>query len=77
MCLAIPGKVLSVDGSIPELRMAKVDFGGIVKNICVQWVDAAIGDYILAHAGMAISVMNAREAEETLEDLRQLTVDNG
>lgn len=77
MCLAIPGKVLSVDGSIPELRMAKVDFGGIVKNICVQWVDAAIGDYVLAHAGMAISVMNAREAEETLEDLRQLTVDNG
>lgn len=77
MCLAIPGKVLSVDGSIPELRMAKVDFGGIVKNICVQWVDATIGDYVLAHAGMAISVMNAREAEETLEDLRQLTVDNG
>ncbi len=75
MCLAIPGRILSLDDSIPELKMAKVDFSGIVKNICVQWVDVSIGDYVLAHAGMAISVVNAEEAEETLKDLKQLTID--
>ena len=75
MCLAIPGRILSLDVSIPELKMAKVDFSGIVKNICVQWVDVSIGDYVLAHAGMAISVVNAEEAEETLKDLKQLTID--
>ena len=75
MCLAIPGKILSVDDSIPELKMAKVDFSGIVKDICVKWVNVSIGDYVLAHAGMAISVVNAKEAEETLEDLKKLTID--
>lgn len=72
MCLAIPGKIVSIDRSEPDLTMAKVDFSGIVKNICIQWVDVAEGDYILAHAGMAISIVNAQVAEETLEDLKKL-----
>ncbi|MBC8617312.1 HypC/HybG/HupF family hydrogenase formation chaperone [Parabacteroides faecis] len=72
MCLAVPGKIISIDRSVPDLAMAKVDFSGVTKDICIQWVDAAEGDYILAHAGMAISVVNAREAEETLEDLKKL-----
>lgn len=73
MCLAIPGKILSVDDSVPEFRIAKVDFSGIVKNICIQWVDAGVDDYILAHAGMAISVVDPEQAQETLEDLKKLT----
>lgn len=73
MCLAIPGKIRSIDRSIPELAMAEVNFGGIVKTICVQWVDAAVGDYILAHAGMAIARIDASEAEATLQDLSQLS----
>lgn len=72
MCLAVPGKIVSIDRSVPDLAMAKVDFSGITKDICIQWVDATEGDYILAHAGMAISVVNAREAEETLKDLKKL-----
>lgn len=76
MCLAIPGKILNIDRSEPELTMAKVDFGGITKNICIQWVDVSIGDYILAHAGMAISVIDAEVAAETLKDLKQLTIDS-
>ena len=72
MCLEIPGKIVSIDRSEPDLTMAKVDFSGIVKSICIQWVDVAEGDYILAHAGMAISVVNAQEAKETLEDLKKL-----
>lgn len=73
MCLAIPGKIRSIDRSISELAMAEVNFGGIVKTICVQWVDAAVGDYILAHAGMAIARIDASEAEATLQDLSQLS----
>ena len=68
MCLAIPGKIIDIDETIPELRMAKVDFGGIVKPICVQWLDVSVGDYILAHAGMAISQLDEQEAEQTLDD---------
>ncbi len=68
MCLAIPGKILNIDRSIPDLAMAKIDFGGIVKDICIQWVDVSEGDYILAHAGMAISVLDTAEAEQTLKD---------
>lgn len=73
MCLAIPGKIQSIDRSIPELAMAEVNFGGIVKTICIQWIDATVGDYILAHAGMAIARIDASEAEATLRDLAQLS----
>lgn len=72
MCLAIPGKIVSIDRCEPDLTMARVDFSGIIKNICIQWVDVSEGDYILAHAGMAISKVNAQEAAETLEDLKKL-----
>lgn len=51
-------KIISIDTSIPDLKMAKVDFGGMVKNICIQWSEATIGDYILAHAGMAIATVD-------------------
>ena len=72
MCLAVPGKIISIDRSIPEMTMAKVDFGGILKNICIEWVDVKQGDYILAHAAIAISVVDEKEAEETLKDLKEL-----
>lgn len=68
MCLAVPGKIISIDTSVPELKMARVDFGGMIKDICIQWVDATEGNYILAHAGMAISVVNEEYAEQTLAD---------
>ena len=72
MCLAIPGKILHIDLSTPELAMAKVDFGGITKSICIQWVEAQAGDYILAHAGMAIAVIDAHEAEQTLQYIYEI-----
>ncbi|GHT64952.1 hypothetical protein AGMMS50239_23650 [Bacteroidia bacterium] len=78
MCLAIPGRIISIDETIPELKMAKVDFGGIVKPICIQWLDVGIGDYVLAHAGMAISQLDEREAEQTLNDFDTIarSIDN-
>jgi len=72
MCLAVPGKILSIDASVPELKMAKVDFGGVIKPICIQWLDVGLGDYILAHAGMAISTVNQDEAKDTLADFDAL-----
>lgn len=72
MCLAVPGKIISIDESIPEMKMARVEFGGIVKSICIQWVDAAQGDYILAHAGMAISAIDREEAEITLRTFDEI-----
>ena len=73
MCLAVPGKIVSIDASVSELKMAKVDFGGVVKSICVQWMDAETGDYVLAHAGMAISKINKEEAEQTLADFEAIS----
>jgi len=72
MCLAVPGKILSIDASIPELKMAKVDFGGVIKSICVQWLDVTLDDYILAHAGMAITKIDKEEAEQTLADFETI-----
>jgi len=72
MCLAVPGKILSINDSVPELKMAKVDFGGIIKSICVQWLDVRLGDFILAHAGMAITKIDEKEAEDTLADFETL-----
>jgi hydrogenase expression/formation protein HypC len=73
MCLAVPGKVISIDKSNPDLNMAKVDFSGIIKDICVQWLpEVREGDYILAHVGMALNILDEKEAYETLSLLREL-----
>ena len=73
MCLAIPGKVISIDNSNPELRMARVNFSGVIKEVCVQWVpEVKIGDYVLAHVGMALNIIDEEEAMETLRLLREL-----
>lgn len=73
MCLAVPGKIVSIDDGNPELRMAKVNFGGIMKDICIQWLDdIKIGDYVLAHVGFALNKINEKDAEETIEILKQM-----
>lgn len=67
MCLAIPGKVLSIDTSA-QPTMGVVSFGGIQKRVCIEWIpDLNIGDYVLVHVGFAISKMDEQEALETLK----------
>ncbi|RLI22274.1 HypC/HybG/HupF family hydrogenase formation chaperone [Candidatus Bathyarchaeota archaeon] len=62
MCLAIPAKVIEVNGDI-----AKVDFGeGVLREVNVSLVEAKVGDYVLVHAGYAIQVLSREEALETL-----------
>jgi len=73
MCLAVPGKIVSIDESDPELKMAKVNFGGVNKNICIQWLpDVQVGEYVLAHVGFALSKINEKDAEETIKVLREM-----
>ena len=73
MCLAIPGKIVSIDERNSDLKMAKVNFGGVMKDICIQWVsDVQIGDYVLAHVGFALNKIDQKDAEETIEILKQM-----
>ncbi len=73
MCLAVPGKVVYIDESNPELRMARVDFSGIMKEVSVQWLpEVKVGDYILSHVGMALNIIDEEDAMETLKLLREL-----
>ncbi|MEG1585883.1 MAG: HypC/HybG/HupF family hydrogenase formation chaperone [Bacteroidales bacterium] len=75
MCLAIPGIVISIDTSIPELKMARVDFGGVIKNICIEWTDAEVGEYVLAHAGVALCKVDTQEALRSIKAFHQI-IDN-
>jgi hydrogenase expression/formation protein HypC len=66
MCLAIPGKVLSIDRSV-QPAMGRVSFGGIEKKVCLEWIpDVQVGEYVIVHVGFAISKMDEEEAKETL-----------
>lgn len=72
MCLAVPGKVLSIDNT-PEMPMGKVSFGGIAKNVCFAYVpEVKVGDYVIVHAGFALNQLNEEEANEVFDLLRQM-----
>src|SRR5271154_1755683 len=72
MCLAIPGKVLDTYDQ-RGLRMAKVQFGGIVREACLEYVpETQVGEYVLVHVGFAISRVDEAEAERTYQALRDL-----
>ena len=71
MCLAVPGRVLSISEDDPLFRTARVDFGGVTKDISLACVpEASVDDYVLVHAGLAIAVIDTAAAAETLELLR-------
>ncbi len=72
MCLGIPGRLtdLSWDG---DVRMGKVDFGGVSKAVCLAHVpDARIGDYVLVHVGFALTLLDEDEARRTFDLLAEL-----
>jgi len=73
MCLGVPGKIIEIyDGS--GLRMCKVDFGGVVREACIETLpDAKVGDYTIIHAGFALNILSEAEAQESLAALRELT----
>lgn len=72
MCLAIPGKVLGLHQT-DGLRMSRVDFGGVSREACLEYLpEAEVGDYVLVHAGFAISRVDPEEAARTLQLLEEL-----
>ncbi|KOR36188.1 MULTISPECIES: HypC/HybG/HupF family hydrogenase formation chaperone [Planktothricoides] len=73
MCLAVPGKIISITGEDPLMRSGKVSFGGVLKNVSLAYVpQAKVGDYAIIHVGFAISLIDEEEAQQTLDDLKKL-----
>ncbi len=73
MCLAVPGRLLSVVGEDPLTRTGRVDFGGIVKEINLAFVpEARVDDYVLVHVGFALTVIDESEAAQVFEALREM-----
>jgi hydrogenase expression/formation protein HypC len=73
MCLAIPGKVVSISGDDPLTRMGKINFSGIVKEASLAYVpEVQIGDYVIVHVGFALSKVDEAEAQKVFEYLRQM-----
>jgi hydrogenase expression/formation protein HypC len=72
MCLGIPGKVLEIYQK-QDTRMGQVDFGGIVKEVCLEFVpEVQIGDYTIIHVGFAISKLDEASALETLALIEEI-----
>jgi hydrogenase expression/formation protein HypC len=71
MCLAIPGKIVSIDGDDPLVRQGRVEFGGVIIEVSLACVpEAVVGDYVLVHAGFALNVVDEEQARLTLEFLQ-------
>ena len=74
MCLAVPGRILSIaeaDGTL----MAEVDFGGVHKNVCLQYIpDAAVGEYVVVHVGFAIQRLDEKSAQDTLTNFERMGI---
>ena len=72
MCLGVPGKIVETYEK-GGLQMAKVDFGGVFREACLNYVpEAKVGEYCIIHVGFAISILSEAEAQETLELLKQI-----
>ncbi len=73
MCLAVPGKIIEISGEDPMLRSGKIDFGGIFKEASLAYLpEAVIGNYVIVHAGFALSILDEEEAKKTLEYLSEI-----
>lgn len=72
MCLAIPGKLIEINHA-SQPTTGKVSFGGIQKEICLEWVpDVKVGEYVIVHVGFAISKLDEKEALETLKIFEEM-----
>lgn len=73
MCLAIPGRILSVSGEGPIDRTGRVSFGGIVKEVNLAYTpEAKVDDYVIVHVGFALSIVDEAEAHRIFEYLKEM-----
>jgi hydrogenase expression/formation protein HypC len=72
MCLGIPAKVIELFET-NGLKMAKVDFGGVIKEACMEYLpEVKLGDYTIIHVGFGLSILDEQEAMETMDLLKQI-----
>lgn len=77
MCLGIPAKVIELYES-NGMKMARVDFGGAIKEACMEYLpEVKVGDYTIIHVGFGLSILDEKEARETLELFRQIDAQAG
>jgi hydrogenase expression/formation protein HypC len=75
MCLGVPGKVVSTETNALGVLMGKVSFGGTLKEVCLSFVPEVVpGQYVIVHAGFAISLLDEAEARETLDLLQEVAL---
>jgi hydrogenase expression/formation protein HypC len=73
MCLAIPGKVVSISGDDALTRMGKIDFSGVIKQVSLAYVpEVNVGDYVIVHVGFALSKVDEDEAQKVFGYLKQM-----
>jgi hydrogenase expression/formation protein HypC len=73
MCLGVPGKIIETFTSTTGMKMGRVSFSGVVKDVCLEYEpDAEIGDYVIVHVGFAISRLDPDEAMELLEYIMEI-----
>ena len=74
MCLAVPGRILSI-AEADGVPMAAVDFGGVRKSVCLQYVpDASVGEYVVVHVGFAIQLLDEESAKQTLVNFEKMGI---
>ncbi len=74
MCLAVPGRVLSLEDQ-DGTTMAQVDFGGLRKEVCLAYIpDVRIGEYVIVHVGFAIQRLDEKSALDTLANFEKLGI---
>jgi len=74
MCLAVPGKILSINNDNALFPIGKVSFGGISKEVNLVYVpESTVGDYVIVHVGFAISLLNQDEAKRVFDDLENIS----
>jgi len=73
MCLGVPGEILEITGDDPFTRRARVSFAGVERDVCLAGVpDAAVGEYVIVHAGFALNRIDREEADEVFGYLRRI-----
>ena len=72
MCLAVPGKIISVTGEALE-RTGRVNFGGVIKEVSLAYVpEAQVGEYVIVHVGFALSKVDEAEAQHVFDYLSEI-----
>ena len=76
MCLAVPGKIVSLTGDDPFTRVGRVSFGGVIKEVNMAYLpDAKVDEYVIVHAGFALSTIDEAEALRVFEYMSEFAVD--